>query len=87
MNLLVQKLQAEPFHGLHRRAVEAMTTNETSFFRDFHPFEALKKFVLPDLIRPASGGKRIEHLVCCQFFRAGTLQPRHADPREFSPID
>ena len=47
---LVQKLQAEPFQGLHRRAVEAMTTNETSFFRDFHPFEALKKSVLPNLI-------------------------------------
>jgi len=50
INLLVQRLQAEPFHGLHRQAVEAMTTNETSFFRDFHPFEGLKKFVLPDLI-------------------------------------
>src|SRR5208337_1947658 len=50
LNQLVQRLQAEPFHGLHRRAVEAMTTNETSFFRDFHPFEALRKFVLPDLI-------------------------------------
>jgi chemotaxis protein methyltransferase CheR len=50
LSLLVQKLQAEPVHGLHHRAVEAMTTNETSFFRDFHPFEGLKKFVLPDLI-------------------------------------
>jgi len=50
INLLVQKLQAEPFHGLHRLAVEAMTTNETSFFRDFNPFEALKKFVLPELM-------------------------------------
>jgi chemotaxis protein methyltransferase CheR len=47
---LVKKLQAEPFQGLHRRAVEAMTTNETSFFRDFHPFEALKKSVLPNLV-------------------------------------
>jgi len=50
LDLLVRRLQAEPFHGLHRQAVEALTTNETSFFRDFHPFEALKKFVLPDLI-------------------------------------
>ena len=50
LGLLVQRLQAEPFNGLHRQAVEALTTNETSFFRDFHPFEALKKFVLPDLI-------------------------------------
>ena len=50
LDLLVRCLQAEPFHGLHRQAVEALTTNETSFFRDFHPFEALKKFVLPDLI-------------------------------------
>ncbi|MGO8815916.1 MAG: CheR family methyltransferase [Terriglobia bacterium] len=50
INLLVQKMQAEPVQGLHRRAVEAMTTNETSFFRDFHPFEGLKKHVLPDLI-------------------------------------
>jgi chemotaxis protein methyltransferase CheR len=50
INLLVQKMQSEPLNGLHHRAVEAMTTNETSFFRDFHPFEGLKKFVLPDLI-------------------------------------
>src|SRR5579863_4800091 len=50
INFLVQKLQAEPLHGLHRRAVEAMTTNETSFFRDYNPFEALKKFVIPELV-------------------------------------
>ena len=50
LELLVRKMQSEPFQGLHRRAVEAMTTNETSFFRDFHPYEALKKSVLPELI-------------------------------------
>ena len=57
LSVLVEKLQSGPFNGLHRKAVEAMTTNETSFFRDFHPFEALKKSVIPDLIA-RRGGER-----------------------------
>jgi chemotaxis protein methyltransferase CheR len=52
---LVASLLAKRFDGLHRQVVEAMTTNETSFFRDFHPFEALRKSILPQiLIRNAS---------------------------------
>ena len=47
---LVARLRSRPIDGLHRRVVEAMTINETSFFRDFHPFELLRKFVLPDLV-------------------------------------
>jgi chemotaxis protein methyltransferase CheR len=50
LSRFVEKLQSEHFNGLHRQVVEAMTTNETSFFRDFHPFEAMRKSVLPDLI-------------------------------------
>ena len=35
---------------LENQVVDAMTTNETSFFRDLHPFEALKSTVVPDLL-------------------------------------
>ena len=41
--------QDRPAH-LHRAVAEAMTINETSFFRDVRPFEALRLTVLPRLI-------------------------------------
>lgn len=47
---MVAWLGAKKFDGLHRKVAEAMTTNETSFFRDFHPFEALRKSILPELM-------------------------------------
>lgn len=36
--------------ALQTKAVDALTTNETYFFRDQHPFDALQKHVLPNLI-------------------------------------
>ncbi|MEH2419946.1 MAG: protein-glutamate O-methyltransferase CheR [Nostoc sp.] len=48
---LVTYLQTQPFNSLHVQTIEALIINETSFFRDKHPFEALKKSVLPELIK------------------------------------
>jgi len=47
---LVRHLRGRPPGTLHARLVEAMATNETSFFRDIHPFEALKNDLLPPII-------------------------------------
>ena len=48
---LVSELQKPGSLKLTQRVVEAMTTNETSFFRDIHPFTALKEKILPNLIQ------------------------------------
>jgi chemotaxis protein methyltransferase CheR len=48
---LVAKLRQKPGPVLEQRVVEAMTTNETLFFRDAHPFEALKSRFVPELLQ------------------------------------
>ncbi|WP_447968337.1 CheR family methyltransferase [Nitrospira sp. M1] len=56
---LVSQLRGTPYGQLHRRIIEAMTTNETSFFRDLTPFEALRDTVLPDLMKKRAGSKYV----------------------------
>ncbi len=56
---LVSELQKPGSQKLTQRVVEAMTTNETSFFRDIHPFTALKEKILPDLIQRRSKVKSL----------------------------
>jgi chemotaxis protein methyltransferase CheR len=60
---LVARLRSLSINGLQQKVVEAMTTNETSFFRDLHPFETLKKTVLPELIAKR-GDERKLNLWC-----------------------
>ncbi|MCB9964234.1 MAG: protein-glutamate O-methyltransferase CheR [Rhodospirillales bacterium] len=43
-------LRALPDVKLIEDIVEAMTTNETSFFRDTHPFDTFKNIMMPDII-------------------------------------
>jgi chemotaxis protein methyltransferase CheR len=57
---LVARLRSEQFGGLHTKVVEAMTTNETTFFRDSHPFEALRTTVLPELIERRGGTRSLQ---------------------------
>jgi chemotaxis protein methyltransferase CheR len=47
---LVNILRIDRPAHLHRAVAEAMTINETSFFRDVKPFEALRVNVIPQLI-------------------------------------
>ncbi len=54
---LVASLRARPGGPLTKQVVEALTTNETSFFRDVAPFECLKKAVLPALMAHRPSGR------------------------------
>jgi len=53
------RLRREAFNGLHRKVLDAMTNNETWFFRDAHPFAALTGFVIPELMKGRSTAREI----------------------------
>jgi chemotaxis protein methyltransferase CheR len=53
------ELRARPM-ALQKKVVEAMTTNETSFFRDLHPFDVLKSTLIPELLKRNAATRRID---------------------------
>jgi chemotaxis protein methyltransferase CheR len=59
LDALIDNLRANPRSDLHKQVVDAMTTNETSFFRDLHPFEALKKHILPEFLAQRSSERQL----------------------------
>jgi len=52
-------LRRESFNRLHRQVPDAMTNNETWFFRDAHPFAALTGVVIPELMKRREGQREI----------------------------
>jgi chemotaxis protein methyltransferase CheR len=58
---LLRLAKSDSSRSLERRMVDAITTNETSFFRDTSPFDLLRHKVIPELIdrRARTGSARI----------------------------
>lgn len=56
---LVEALRQQPDFAIQRSIAEAMTVNETSFFRDRLPFELMRLELLPALIRERAQSRRL----------------------------
>ena len=59
MNELADHLRSDPHSTLAASVIDAMTTNETSFFRDRLPFAALRETILPELLSNIADHSRI----------------------------
>jgi chemotaxis protein methyltransferase CheR len=56
---LVKSIRTKPDEALIRDVVEAMTTNESFFFRDIKPFDQFKELVLPAMLKNRTGQRRL----------------------------
>lgn len=62
---LVKRIQFQPRGGLREAVIDAMTTNETLWFRDVYPFDVLKNRLIPEFIRDNPGQRlRIWSAAC-----------------------
>jgi chemotaxis protein methyltransferase CheR len=57
---LVESVRSRPDAATTRRIVEALTTNETSWFRDGDPFTSLTGTVLPQLVAARRPDERLQ---------------------------
>ena len=56
---LVARLGRPDAAPLRQQVVEAMTTHETSFFRDVHPFDTFRKSIIPQMLLDRATLKRL----------------------------
>lgn len=61
---LVKVLGSNQHRAVQVSIIDAMTTNETSWFRDNHPFESLREIILPDLDERVGQGAAIWSAAC-----------------------
>jgi chemotaxis protein methyltransferase CheR len=56
---LLSKAKSDPLKSIERKIIDAISTNETYFFRDKAPFDLLQFKLFPDLIdRRTEGGRK-----------------------------
>lgn len=56
---LIARIESPGGAELRAAVVDAMTTNETSFFRDGHPWETLREHLLPALVERRATTRRL----------------------------
>lgn len=61
---LVKRVKQISEKQLRQRVIDAMTTNETFWFRDTYPFDYLKTHIFPEFSKGASSSARIWSAAC-----------------------
>lgn len=59
VDALLSEMKVKPTDKIKSKVIDAMTTNETFFFRDIHPFDLLKNHVIPDLVEKKQREKKL----------------------------
>ncbi len=59
VDAFLRNVRTHPIGSMHQKIVEAMTTNETLFFRDAIAFDALRLEIIPELIKRRQDRKRL----------------------------
>ena len=57
-------MEEKPNNKAQEEVIDAMTTNETLWFRDTYPYKALETIILPELAKKAKYPVRIWSAAC-----------------------